>query len=88
MSYTTNAAHDLIDSLHIRIARQDVLIAKDTEPIVRAVHVGWRDATERVLRELESALPEIEAEARLVPEHDEDVMSMDERIAQEYWPAA
>lgn len=87
-TYATTAAHELVDEFQCRIVRQEELIAKTDNPITRAVHVAWRDATDRALRDIEAALADIEEQARLVPEQDyPDVMTEAQRVVDELFPS-
>lgn len=64
----TTAAHDLIDLLEGQIALADHRITTAADSFERGLWTGRKHATEEALAYFEKALPEIEGEARLVPE--------------------
>ena len=86
MTYTRKASHDLIDTLQCRIVRDrhEAEQARGRKEFVKAaVFEAWADATEFAMRDLEAKLPQIEAEAFLVPEKEESTEELRERLITE-----
>lgn len=86
MSYTTKPAHDLIADLHSREATNRSLAQQhraQDQFIKAAVYEAWADSAEALIRDLETALPLIEAAARLVPETEERFPSLRDRLIAE-----
>lgn len=63
-------AADLLDILEGQVALADHRIAIATDSFERGLWTGRKHATEEAITYIEKALPEIEAEARLVPENE------------------
>lgn len=86
MTYRTQAAEDLVDSYQRQSAMFKAKAAKEKDRFGCGVYTGYADAfalaAEWAIRDLEK----VEQEARLVPDHEEDVMSYAERLIAEAFP--
>ena len=83
MAYVTNAAEKIVDHLQCRSVHYAELSRKADDPsrpeygTVQAAHdrglyAGYRDCYEQIAHYLMACLEEVEKEARLVPEVEED----------------
>ncbi len=72
---------DLVELLEGQIALADHRIDTAADSFERGLWTGRKHATEEALGYVQKALPEIEAEARLVPEDEEPFASLAERVA-------
>lgn len=76
----TDAAEDFIQVLTERIDRFEKALDEETNPVKRAMWVGWRDATQEALWNFNSRREDME-KGTLVPEREEPFSSFSEKVA-------
>jgi hypothetical protein len=81
MSYRTQAAEDLVDTLQCRLSRLEDGLSRETDTFRRLADTAWLDATKAALHDVYLALPKIEAEAELVPSPDAEQWLIEEHMA-------
>ena len=85
MAYVTSSAKDLIDRLHMLDAWAMARRTKAKDAYERGLYDGYQAAMKLVLERVEEAMPNVEADARVVPAVEENHLTLRERLIAEEW---